>query len=106
MSGAIGGGSLDRGARLRERLRAGMSVGYRRWRVPVRFTRDPDAVTADRILDLGQAGLRQQAGKRADGVGIRFQRRTSTAELSGQLHGGASPDSASITLASASSANS
>ena len=74
-----------------------------RWRVAAgRFARHPDAVIADRVFDLGEAGLGEQAGKRADHFGVGRERRTAPSEL----HRGASLDSASIRLASASSASS
>ena len=78
---------------------AGRSVGRRRAR---RFARDADAVVADRVLDLAEPGFREQPGERADQLGVGHQRRRRPPTFTDP----ASPDSASIKLASASSASS
>ena len=94
-TGAAGGGAAaaaDGGVRV--------PVGRRRRAAGV--ARHPDAMVADRVFDLGQPGLGEQPGQRADHLGIGIERRAAPAKL----HRDASPDSASITLASASSASS
>src|SRR5271155_1141207 len=63
---------------------------------------DMNTLIADRIFDLAEPGLVEQLGERADQVGIGCQRRTAATEF----HRGASPGSASIKLATASSASS